>query len=130
MKERFYGEKYINSIDAEWCQDGHLDFAIVVKNEILLDPEFGFNVDSVIPNEYNHTDLGTYWCNDDTTWIWAIASSYNPITEKTRRKHIKHFNLFDSESATIIHNTKIWNVFKKGITPMIDKIIQKELSSK
>lgn len=124
--EKFYGEKYIECVDAEWCQDNYLDFAIVVKTDILLDPKFGFNIKEIKNEDYNKTDLGTFWCANNCTWIWAIASSY-PITENTRRTQIGSFNLWDSETGNIFPNTKIWREFKKGITPRLNSIMKEEL---
>ena len=133
IKEKFYGEHYILGYDAEWCQDDQLDFVIEISSDMLLDPKFGFNIDEVYMDSYNETDLGVFWCTDSNqgkfTWLWAIASPYHPITEKTRRKHIGSFHLFDTETCSTMPNTKAWKEFKKGITPMIDAMMVNYLKS-
>lgn len=124
-------KNFIQCIDPEWCQDGHLDFAIVIDSEMLLEPKFGFGINKIKEEEYNKTSLGTFWCADTGfTWLWAIASSRNPITERTRRTEIGSFNLWDSETGNVMPNTKIWRKFKKEITPMINKIMKKEVQKR
>ena len=130
-KKEFYGKQYIQCIDPEWCQDGYLDFTIVVDSKMLLDQNFGFNVEKVIEEEYNKTDLGCFWCTDrGFTWLWVIAGTHNPITERTRRKQIGRFHLLDSETESVMPNTKYWREFKKGIVPLIEQIMKKELQKK
>lgn len=132
-KETFYGEKYLESITPEWHDDGVLDFTIDLKAEILLDPKFGFNI-KVLPEKegYIDTDLGTYYYTTGGSkeffiWLWAIPSHYNSITERTRRTKIGTFHLLDEETCTLIPNTKTWNEFKRGIRPLLNSIMIKEI---